>query len=72
MTLINNFLRISKYLNPFHASSLSLYPLKTPQNLWFSLIFSGYIEKGSSDMKWVKRVNKSIPQVCCHTLITVR
>ena len=33
-----------KAINPIHATSLSLYPLKTSENLWF-LMFSGGIER---------------------------
>ena len=29
-------------VNQFHAAGLFLYPLKTPENLWFSDIFRGY------------------------------
>ena len=28
--------------NPFPANVSILYPLKTPQNLWFSGVFRGY------------------------------
>ena len=28
-------------LNPFQANVPILYPLKTPENLWFSGVFSG-------------------------------
>ena len=37
-------------LNPFHATGLFLYPLKTPGNLWFS----GFLKKETGGMKWVK------------------
>ena len=29
-------------VNPFHASGLFWYPLKTSENLWFSDVFRGY------------------------------
>ena len=28
-------------INPFHATGLFLYPLKTSENLWFSNVFGG-------------------------------
>ena len=28
--------------NPFHATGLFLYPLKTSETLWFSNVFRGY------------------------------
>ena len=33
---------ITKWVNPFHAAGLFLYPLKTSGNLWFSYVFKGY------------------------------
>ena len=54
------------HINPFHTTVLFLYPLKTSENQSFSDFFRGntenekildvfreYIEKGTSDMKWV-------------------
>ena len=38
--------------NPFHATSLFLYPLTTSEHLWFSDVFRG-IEK-NSELKWLK------------------
>ena len=32
-------------LNPFHAAGLFLYPLKTPENLWFCDVFRVYRKK---------------------------
>ena len=32
-------------LNPFHATDLFWYPLKTSENLWFSDVFRGYQKK---------------------------
>ena len=32
-------------LNPFHATGLFRYPLKTLENLWFSDVFTGGIER---------------------------
>ena len=32
-------------LNPFHATGLFRYPLKTSENLWFSDVFTGGIER---------------------------
>ena len=29
-------------INPFHATDLFRYPLKTSENLWFSDVFGGY------------------------------
>ena len=31
-----------KWINPFHATGLYLYPLKTSEKLWFPDIFSGH------------------------------
>ena len=42
------------YLNPFHATDLFWYPLKTLENLWFSDVFRG-LSKEISDMEWVNR-----------------
>ena len=33
------------FVNPFHATGVILYPLKTSENLWFSDIFRGYRER---------------------------
>ena len=33
---------ISPYINPFLAYVPILYPLETPENLWFSGVFRGY------------------------------
>ena len=33
---------ISPYINPFLAYVPILYPLETPENLWFSGVFKGY------------------------------
>ena len=41
------------YLNPFHATDLFWYPLKTSENLWFSDVFRGCQKR--SDMEWVNR-----------------
>ena len=30
------------FINPFHATGLFWYPLKTSENLWFSDVFRGY------------------------------
>ena len=30
------------FINPFHQTGLFLYPLKTSENLWFSVVFRGY------------------------------
>ena len=32
-------------MNPFHATGLFLYPLKTPKDLWFSDVLRGYIDR---------------------------
>ena len=37
--------------NPFHATRLFLYPLKTSENVLFSDVFRG--SKDTSGMKWV-------------------
>ena len=34
------------FFNPFHATDLFWYPLKTSENVWFSDVFKGY-QKGS-------------------------
>ena len=34
--------RTLSILNPFHATGLFRYPLKTSENLWFSDVFRGY------------------------------
>ena len=44
-------------INPFHATGLFLYPLKTSENLWFSDVIRGI--KDTSDMKWVKAEEQS-------------
>ena len=31
-----------QYINPFHATGLFRYPLKTSENFWFSDVFRGY------------------------------
>ena len=41
------------YLNPFHATDLFWYPLKTSENLWFSDVFRGCQKR--SDIEWVNR-----------------
>ena len=33
---------VNSIVNPFHATGLFLYPLKTSTNLWFSDTFRGY------------------------------
>ena len=35
----------SMLINPVHVTGLSLYPLKTSENLWFSDVFRGYRKK---------------------------
>ena len=35
-------INLDYYLNPFLANVPILYPLKTPENLWFSGVFRGY------------------------------
>ena len=45
------------FFNPFHASDLVWYPLKTSENLWFSNVFRGHQE--ISGMKWVKSFFKT-------------
>ena len=37
--------------NPFHATGLFLYPLKSSENQRFSYVFMGY--RKTSGMKWV-------------------
>ena len=32
----------TEYVNPFHATDLFLYLLKTSENHWFSIVFRGY------------------------------
>ena len=32
-------------INPFHATDLFWYPLKTSENLWLSDVFTGYQER---------------------------
>ena len=36
----------AKIVNPFHATGLFRYPLKTSENLWFSDAFRGWGEGG--------------------------
>ena len=48
----------SNVLNPFHATGLFRYPLKTSENLGF-LIFLG-VSKETSGMKWVSENAHSI------------
>ena len=33
------------FINPFHQIGLILYPLKTSENLWFSVVFRGYAKR---------------------------
>ena len=40
--LYSSKLNVSYFLNPFLANVSILYPLKTPENLWFSGVFRGY------------------------------
>ena len=40
--IVIKFEKYSEYLNPFLANVPTLYPLKTPENLWFSGVFTGY------------------------------
>ena len=40
------------HVNPFHATGLFWYPLKTSENLCFSDVFRG-VSKETSGMKWV-------------------
>ena len=44
-------------VNPFHATDLFWYPLKTSENHWFSDVFGGGrgVSKEISSKKWVKR-----------------
>ena len=37
-----NMTLYSAFINPFHATDLFWYPLKTSENLWFSDVFRGY------------------------------
>ena len=48
--LISKKLKID-YLNPFLANVPILYPLKTPENLWFSGVFRGY-KMGAFARNW--------------------
>ena len=36
------YIKILRRFNPFMANVPILYPLKTPENLWFSGVFRGY------------------------------
>ena len=40
-------------INPFHATDLSWYPLKTPENQMFSDVFRG-VSKEISGTKWIR------------------
>ena len=48
---------LKHWINPFHATGLFLYPLKTLENLWFSDFFQG-VKKETSDTKWLNVLNK--------------
>ena len=41
------------YIDPFHATGIFLYPLKTSENLWFSDVIRG-AWKDTCDMKWIR------------------
>ena len=41
-TDINALIVMTDLINPFHATDLFWYPLKTSENLWFSDVFRGY------------------------------
>ena len=43
-------------LNTFLANVLILYPLNTPENLWFSIVFRGVFNE-NMDQEWVKLVS---------------
>ena len=43
--LITVTLPNSEWINPFHATGLFLYPLKTSENLWFFDVSRGYRKK---------------------------
>ena len=50
-------------LNPFHASGLFLYPLKTSENLWFPDVFTGYRKRNGISCRsnqWFFRSKSSI------------
>ena len=41
--IASNILRImANFINPYYATDLVWYPLKTSENLWFSDVFRGY------------------------------
>ena len=48
---------LKHWINPFNATGLFLYPLKTSENLWFSDFFQG-VKKETSDTKWLNVLNK--------------
>ena len=39
---VNSFCMTWTNVNPSHATGVFLYPLKIPENLWFSDVFRGY------------------------------
>ena len=56
---------ISHLFNPFHATGLFLYPLKTWENLWVADILMGYIKKPvtrNGFSKWAES-NSLIPKL---------
>ena len=44
--------------NPFHATDLFLYTLKTSENLRYSDIYMGY--RKTDDVNWVKNVSNQV------------
>ena len=41
---------VFKNVNPFHATGLFRYPLKTSENLWFPDVFRGYRKRLVAEM----------------------
>ena len=56
MLIISNV----RFGNPFHATGIFLYPLKTSENLWFSDIFKGYRKKLWHEMGWLFKIFRCV------------
>ena len=49
-------------LNPYSTNVLALYPLKTSENLWFSVVFTGY-RSGTLIANGLSGVYRTLPSI---------